>query len=107
MRPSHSHPTPRITRDDLAALLAETPTLHDLDLIPADYRMIIDALTTIIRDQVQGGAQVQVFGWGSFSSVSIPARKVRNARIGEWVKVPAKIRYRWTPGTDWKVSKRD
>jgi len=95
----------RIGRDDLAEMLAKDPALADLKLSLQDCRRILDGLTAQIREKVQAGSQVQIFGFGSWTGTPVPAKRVRNARAGKWVEVGPRVRFGWKPGTDWKLQK--
>lgn len=59
----------------------------------------VDALLTIVSNALARGNKVQLVGFGSFSVVHTAARKGRNPRTGESLKIVAAKKVRFSVGS--------
>src|SRR5919107_4649275 len=76
-----------MNKNELIDLLAEE---HELTKTFA--RDLVDSIFQKITDSVQEGEEVAIFGFGKFKVVERGARKGRNPRTGETVKIaPRKV----------------
>lgn len=51
----------------------------------------VNALTSVISDELKAGNDVSIYGFGTFSTVSRDARMGRNVRTGEPMAIPATV----------------
>lgn len=58
----------------------------------------IDSFTTAITKTLKKGGRVTLVGFGTFSVTKRKARKGRNPRTGEIIKIPASKTPKFTPG---------
>lgn len=63
-----------------------------------DTQKIIDAAIDEITEQMKKGNDVVFTGFGSFKVAKVKARKGRNVRTGEEIKIPAHNRVKFTAG---------
>jgi len=62
----------------------------------------LDAIITSIEDTVASGDKLALIGFGTFEARKIAAKKARNPRTGETIKVPAKTVPAFKPGKSFK-----
>ena len=62
---------------------------------------VIDSVLNTIKNGVKDG-DVRLIGFGSFKTVNVAEKTVRNPRNGEPVRVPAGKRVKFSPGQDLK-----
>jgi len=58
----------------------------------------IDSFTSAITKTLKKGGRVTLVGFGTFSVTKRKARKGRNPRTGEIIKIPASKTPKFTPG---------
>jgi DNA-binding protein HU-beta len=63
-----------------------------------------ESLFTILTDTLKQGDAVAISGFGSFKVVERKARKGRNPRTGEEIRIPASKAVKFTPGKALKES---
>jgi DNA-binding protein HU-beta len=74
-----------MNKNDLIEALAE-----EFELTKSYARDLVDSLFQTITDAANRGEEVAIFGFGRFKVVERGARKGRNPRTGEAVKIAAK-----------------
>jgi DNA-binding protein HU-beta len=57
-----------------------------------------DGLFTLLAETLKKGDSVAISGFGSFKVVERKARKGRNPRTGEEIRIPASKAVKFTPG---------
>lgn len=72
------------------------------DVTKTDVNSIIDAFTEIVKDNVAKNKKVQLMGFGSFELRHRAARKGRNPRTGEEIKIAATNVPGFKPGKPFK-----
>lgn len=88
-----------MNKADLIERLAEE---HELRRSFA--RELVESVFQAIVDAAQQGEEVSLFGFGKFNVAERAARKGRNPRTGEPVKVAASKNLRFTPARSLKAS---
>jgi DNA-binding protein HU-beta len=88
-----------MNKNDLIERLAEE---HELTKTFA--RDLVDSVFDSIMGAVQKGEEVQLFGFGRFKVAERAARKGRNPRTGEPVKIAASKNIKFTPASSLKSS---
>jgi DNA-binding protein HU-beta len=83
-----------MTKAELVKTLKETASLSTLAQAEAAY----DGLFSILTETLKKGDIVAVSGFGSFKVVERKARKGRNPRTGEEIRIPASKAVKFTPG---------
>jgi DNA-binding protein HU-beta len=81
-----------MNKTDLVERLAEE---HELS--KAFARTLVDDVFDMITTAAQKGEEVQLFGFGRFKVAERAARKGRNPRTGEPVKIAASKSLKFTP----------
>src|SRR5690348_4696973 len=81
-----------MTKNDLVERLAEE---HELTKVFA--RDLVDSIFDMITAAAQKGEEVSLFGFGRFKVAERAARKGRNPRTGEAVKIAASKNLKFTP----------
>ncbi|HEX2510849.1 MAG TPA: HU family DNA-binding protein [Microvirga sp.] len=87
-----------MTKNDLVERLAEE---HELTKVFA--RELVDSLFDTIMAAAQKGEEVSIFGFGRFRVAERAARKGRNPRTGEAVKIAASKSLKFTPARSLKA----
>lgn len=59
---------------------------------------VIDAFTDVVRDDIAGGHDVRLMGFGTWSVRSVAARKVKSIRGGKQITIPARKRVGFSVG---------
>ncbi len=72
---------------------------NEAGLTQSDATRALDAAVDVITKAVKKGDQVAITGFGTFHRKDRPARKGRNPRTGEEVKIKAKKSAAWKPST--------
>lgn len=67
-------------------------------LTKVDSEKAIKATMNAISGELQGGGGVTLIGFGTFSVMKRAARKGKNPRTGESIKIPAKSVAKFKPG---------
>jgi len=88
-----------VTKNDLVERLAED---HELTKVFA--RDLVDSVFQVITDAAQKGEEVSLFGFGRFKVAERAARKGRNPRTGEAVKIVASKNLKFTAARSLKSS---
>jgi DNA-binding protein HU-beta len=83
-----------MTKAELVKTLKEKASFATLAQAEAAY----DGLFTILAETLKKGDTVAVSGFGSFKVVERKARKGRNPRTGEEIRIPAGKAVKFTPG---------
>jgi len=81
-----------VTKNDLVGNLAE-----EHQLTKAFARELIESVFDMITNAAQKGEEVALFGFGKFKVAERGARKGRNPRTGEAVKIAASKSLKFTP----------
>ena len=87
-----------MTKNDLVEHLAEE---HELTKVFA--RDLVDSVFDTIVAAAQKGEEVSIFGFGRFRVAERAARKGRNPRTGEAVKIAASKSLKFTPARSLKA----
>lgn len=59
---------------------------------------ILNAFIAITTEEVAGGGEVKLVGFGNFVGVDVKEREGRNPRTGEAMTIPAKRKPKFEPG---------
>jgi DNA-binding protein HU-beta len=89
-----------MTKAELVKILKEKTSLATL----AQAEAACDGLFTLLAETLKKGDSVAITGFGSFKVVERKARKGRNPRTGEEIKIPASKAVKFTPGKSLKES---
>ena len=89
-----------MTKAEFVKALKEKAGLATLAQAEAAY----ETLFAIIKANLKKGEDVAVTGFGSFKVMKRKARKGRNPRTGQELKIPAHKAVKFTPGKALKVS---
>jgi DNA-binding protein HU-beta len=89
-----------MTKAKFVKILKEKTSLATLAQAEAAY----DGLFTLLAETLKKGDSVAIAGFGSFKVVDRKARKGRNPRTGEEIKIPASKGVKFTPGKSLKGS---
>ena len=73
-----------MTKTELVAAVAEQSGFTKKDVTAA-----IEAMTTVITNELENGGEVKLAGIGTFSVTETAARTCRNPKTGETVEVEA------------------
>ena len=73
-----------MNKNDLVAAVADSS-----DLSKADAAKAVDAVFDSITSSLQGGGEVRLVGFGTFSVANRKASTGRNPRTGEAIQIPA------------------
>ncbi len=73
-----------MTKAELVAQVAEKANLKK-----KDAKLAVEAVLSSMEEALAAGEKVQLIGFGSFEVRKRPARKAKNPRTGEEIKVPA------------------
>lgn len=73
-----------MNKNDLVAVVADKTGLSK-----ADSTNAVDSVFDAITDSLQGGGEVRLVGFGTFSVSQRRASEGRNPRTGERIKIPA------------------
>tara|TARA_E500000331_G_C17094191_1_gene642410 strand:- start:146 stop:448 length:303 start_codon:yes stop_codon:yes gene_type:complete len=73
-----------VNKNDLVAAVADSS-----DLSKADAAKAVDAVFNSITGSLQGGGEVRLVGFGTFSVANRKASTGRNPRTGESIQIPA------------------
>ena len=87
-----------MTKNDLVERLAE-----EHELTKAFARELVDSVFETITATAQKGEEVSLFGFGKFKVAERGARKGRNPRTGEAVKIAASKNLKFTPARSLKA----
>src|SRR3712207_5504086 len=88
-----------LNRKDLIDRLAE-----EHELTGRFARQIVDDVLNSIVEAARQGEEVSLFGFGKFKLAERAARKGRNPRTGEAVKIAASRTLKFTPARQLKTS---
>ena len=88
-----------MNKTDLVDRLAE-----EHDLTKSFARELIESVFQTITDAARKGEEVSLFGFGKFKVAERAARKGRNPRTGETVKIAASKSLKFTPARALKAS---
>jgi len=83
-------------RSELIAKLAEK---HP-QLTASDVQLAVKNIIDSLANSLAKGGRVEIRGFGSFSVRTRPARKGRNPKTGEEVKVPERAALKFRAGTE-------
>ena len=87
-----------MTKNDLVERLAD-----EHELTRAFARELVDSVFAIITEAARTGEEVSLFGFGKFKVAERGARKGRNPRTGEAVKIAASKSLKFTPARSLKA----
>ena len=88
-----------MNKNDLVERLA-----HEHELTKTFARDLVDSVLGTITTAAQQGEEVALFGFGKFKVAERAARKGRNPRTGEAVKIAASKNLKFTPARSLKAS---
>jgi DNA-binding protein HU-beta len=89
-----------MTKAELVKTLKENASLATLAQAEAAY----DGLFTLLAETLKKGDSVAITGFGSFKVVARKARKGRNPRTGEEIRIPASKAVKFMPSKTLKES---
>ncbi len=88
-----------MNKNDLVDQLAQ-----EHELTKSFARELVDSVFGMISTAAQKGEEVSLFGFGRFKVADRAARKGRNPRTGEAVKIAASKNLKFTPARSLKTS---
>ena len=88
-----------MNKNDMVVRLAE-----EHELTKSFARELVDNVFGMITSAAQSGDEVSLFGFGKFRVAERAARKGRNPRTGEAVKIAASKNLKFTPARSLKTS---
>jgi len=68
------------------------------DMSKAEAERAVNAVFDSITKALQGGDDVRLVGFGTFSAAQRKAREGRNPRTGETIQIPASIQPKFSAG---------
>ncbi|GAB6053675.1 HU family DNA-binding protein [Magnetospira thiophila] len=86
-----------MNKNDLVAAVASSTGLSK-----ADAGKAVDAVFGAITSSLQGGQEVRLVGFGTFSVAARAASEGRNPRTGEKIKIPASKQPKFKAGKSLK-----
>ncbi len=86
-----------MTKQELAQKVAD-----DAGISQNQARDVVEATFNAIADELQGGGEVAVSGFGKFSVSERKAREGRNPATGETIQIAASKGARFSPATGLK-----
>ncbi|MDR2819768.1 MAG: HU family DNA-binding protein [Desulfovibrio sp.] len=89
-----------MTKTDIVRKLKDEAGLATLTQAEAAYEKLFAVISGVLKD----GESVAISGFGSFKPVKRAARKGRNPRTGQEIKIPASTTVKFTPGKALKES---
>ncbi len=69
------------------------------DISKAAAEKALNGMLMAITETLTSGDKVTLVGFGTFSAVKRAARKAKNPRTGEMIKIPAKTVAKFKPGS--------
>jgi DNA-binding protein HU-beta len=88
-----------MNKNDLVETLAE-----EHELTKSFARILVDSVFQQISDAANKGEEVSIFGFGKFKVVERQARKGRNPRTGEAIKIAATKRLKFETAKSMKAT---
>ncbi|MBX3598818.1 MAG: HU family DNA-binding protein [Rhizobiaceae bacterium] len=82
-----------MNKNELIAAVADAANLSK-----ANAQAAVDAVFSTITEELKRGGDIRLVGFGNFSAVKKAASTSRNPQTGAEVKVPARIRPKFTAG---------
>ena len=82
-----------MNKNDLVAQVSS-----DTGISKADSAKAVEAVFDTIVNSLQGGQEVRLVGFGTFSTAQRKASKGRNPRTGEVIDIPASIQPKFKAG---------
>lgn len=76
---------------------------HYEHLSRAEVGRIVESILDTLATEMKRGRKVQITGFGTFGTVKRKARRGRNPRTGEAVKIAAATLPKFTPGATLKA----
>jgi DNA-binding protein HU-beta len=86
-----------VNKDELARGVAERSGLGN-----GQAKAALEATLEEITEQIAGGNEVRLTGFGKFSAVARSARQGRNPKTGESMQIPAKTVPKFSAGAELK-----
>lgn len=83
--------------DIIRAISAKIATISD-----SDAELSIKAILDILTRTLEIDDRIEIRGFGSFQTISVPERKVRNPRTGDTAIKPATKKVKFKPGKELK-----
>ena len=83
-----------MNKNDLVGAVADSS-----DLSKADAAKAVDAVFDSITSSLQGGGEVRLVGFGTFSVANRKASAGRNPRTGEAIQIPASKQPKFKAGS--------
>lgn len=68
------------------------------DITKADAKRALDALLGAVQDELVGGGDINLVGFGRFQAMNKPARTGRNPQTGETLTIAARKSVKFTAG---------
>jgi len=69
------------------------------DISKAAAEKALNGMLMAVTETLTSGDKVTLVGFGTFSAVKRAARKAKNPRTGEMIKIPAKTVAKFKPGS--------
>lgn len=72
------------------------------DITKADAKRALDALLGAVQDELVGGGDINLVGFGRFQATNKSARTGRNPQTGETITIAARKSVKFTAGKTFK-----
>jgi len=91
-------------KEFIKAVATDVNNRADLKISEHNVGEVIKSVVNVTSETLAKGDQIQIAGFGTFKTVSRPAREGRNPATGEAMHIPAKVVPKFTPGKTLKES---
>lgn len=91
-----------VTPEKNASVIGKDELIHQIaaraGLNLKETTKCIDAFTEVVREDIAGGHEVRLMGFGTWGLRSVAARKVKSIRGGKPITIPARQRVGFSVG---------
>ncbi|MGB8347513.1 MAG: HU family DNA-binding protein [Ktedonobacteraceae bacterium] len=91
-----------VTPDKSSPVIGKDELIHQIaaraGLNLKETTKCIDAFTEVVREDIAGGHEVRLMGFGTWGLRSVAARKVKSIRGGKPITIPARKRVGFSVG---------
>jgi len=69
----------------------------------ATMLIFLNTLTSVLQTTLATGEKVSIKGFGTLTAVPSPAREGRNPKTGLTIHIPASVKLKFAPSTEFKL----